>query len=249
MKEICFEFSGERIWFGCKQLEEILQSINKTVKPAHKKEIKDLLEKWMKLISFKMSFYSFYNDSDYYKVKELLFFYYIRDIMIEKDAWVPIDKPDLSEEDINKLKERAKRYGDYRYDVDNGWIGGLAQDLFSAYLREQGLDFHEYENDMEEGIDEYDILINGIKIDVKCATQDNYMEITPKVKVEEAKKKDYYVAMKYFSDIKKFVIIGYFYHDEFGSYPFKALYGAPFWGVKLYNAKPISELLEKISNE
>ena len=249
MKKICFVFSGVELWFTSKELVEILKSVTSFIKQNHKKEIEGLLQNWSQIISIKGTFFSFYNDEAYYKVKELLFFYHVRDRMVESGVWIPIDKPNLNTDEVNELKRRAKKYGDYRYSVDNGWLGVLAQDLFAEFLKQKGIAFEEFDENSSVSIDDYDLTIGRFKIDVKCATQLNYMEITPKVLVEFQKKKDFYVALKYFSDVRKFFIIGYFLHNELNNYPFKALYGTPFWGVKLYNAKPISELFLLVGNE
>jgi len=198
------------------------------------------------MVGFKFNYFCFINEFDYYIIKEMLFLYWIRDEMIKRKKWIILDSINLTEEKINEYKRKAKFFGEYRYDKDNGWIGVYAQEIFCEYLKKNNINFEKWEEVTQ--IDEYDIKIGKIKIDVKCATQSNYLEMTPKVLVEDKNKKDYYVALKYFEDINKLVIVGYFEHEDLWGYPFKVLYGTPFWGVKLYNAKPFLHLLETIIN-
>ncbi|GAH88727.1 unnamed protein product, partial [marine sediment metagenome] len=122
------------------------------------------------------------------------------------------------------------------------------EELINNFLK--GLKFKEFKDEKKfDGITNgYDIKINDYKIDIKCATQLNYLEITPKVIVEQEKIKHFYIASKWFDNTNTVVIIGYFEHSDITNYQFKFLYGTPYWAVKLYDAKPISDLINKLKN-
>lgn len=249
MPSICFEFSGHKFWFTEEDLLRSLNSINPFIKNKHKENRDILIKRWSNIVKKVSNYFSFTDDYYYYVIKELLFFYCIKDEMVNSNVWIPLDVPHLTQFEISKLKERAKFYGEFRYDVDNGWLGVLAQDLFRNYIESLGFSYQENDLDFEGAPDDFDLLIKNIKLDVKCATQSNYVEITPKVRVEEDKIKDYYVAMKYFKNLNQIIILGYFDHNDLGLYPFKVLYGTPYWGVKLYSAKPFSHLLGILNND
>ncbi|MHB1702809.1 MAG: hypothetical protein ACYCS0_01130 [bacterium] len=252
MKKIKFTFQGNIIDVDESNLKKFLQNISNPLK-RHKPEIDYIINHWDEIIAKKDEYFMFKNENDYYKVKELSFFYNknLKNFMIKNNIWISIKIPNLAEENIVKFKKRSKKYSEYRYDVDNGWKGVLAQDLITEYFKSQiykkkiDLELEEYTSE-KEGVDDFDILLNKFKIDIKCATQPNYVEMTPKVNVEESKPKDFYIASKIFDD-DELVIIGYFEHIDIGNYPFKFLYGTPYWGVKLYNAKPINMLLKTIT--
>ena len=249
MPKICFEFSGHKFWYSDAELLHKLRAINKYEKSKHQQDIQKIIQKWPNITKEANGYFAFSDDYYYFLIKELLFFYSIREEMLSNKAWIALDVPTLSDAQKQILKDRAKAYGEYRYDVDNGWLGVLAQDLFRDFMGNHGFDYEEYEIDSSGNTDDFDLLINNIKIDVKCATQSNYVEITPKILAELEKKKDYYVALKYFDNNKKVIILGYFDHSDLGLYPFKVLYGTPYWGVKLFSAKPFSDLLGILENE
>lgn len=257
MKTIKFVFQGETIPINETQLKNFLKNITNPLK-KHKPEIDYIIKNWGKIITYSKNndYFMFTNEIDYYKVKELVFLYNnkLKDNMIKKNIWISIKISNLSEEDIMKFKETAKKYNEYRYNVDNGWKGVFAQykitDYFKSQIDERKIDLklEEYVSEREGVIDDFDILLNKFKIDIKCATQPNYLEMTPKVDVEEKKPKEFYIASKIFSN-DELVIIGYFEHIDIGNYPFKFLYGAAYWGVKLYNAKPINMLFKTITGK
>lgn len=251
-KKICFHFMGRNIWITFTALREFLRKVANqyVLKKQHKEEATYLADNLDTLVKTRKNspYFQMKDEKDYQRIKELLFFYHIYEDMVDAGVWIELPTPHLNTEDIEALKSRAKGYGDYRYSVDNGWRGVLAQDLVTKYLQEKGIDVKIYDA-TTSGIDEYDIKVGRLKLDVKCATQENYVEMTAKVNVEATAVKDYYIAVKYYDSLRVFVIIGYFEHDDLGKYPFKFLYGAPYWGVKLYDAKPIHKLIERLLSE
>lgn len=252
-KEICFEFMGKQFWLTLAELRDFLEKITaegNAINPAHSSKAQNLLRRLdQSVISPQNSpYFQFKIEADYYKMKELLFCYHIVEEMIDSGLWIELPMPQLSSEKIVSFEARAKRYSDYRYNVDNGWRGVLAQDLVTDYLSSLGIRLQRYEG-TSQGIDEYDICVGTIRVDIKCATQANYIEMTPKVIVATSKVKDYYIATKFFENRNSIVIIGYFDHADLGCYPFKVLYGTPYWGVKLYNAKPLRNLIDLLRSE
>jgi len=174
----------------------------------------------------------------------------VREEMIKRKVWFKIG--DIYEAEHNKgnLEEKAKSYGNYRYKKDFGWLGVYAEEKTKEFFRKHiGISFKEWEAENKkvkreqwiDKIDEYDMKISGNTVDVKCATQPHYIEITPKVVVEKEVPKDIYIATKFFID-KNLYLIGFFYHNDIEKYPISQKYGAKYYQVKLYNARCLKGL-------
>lgn len=230
----------------------------KKVKPNDTEFIKNLIETWDSRVKKKdIGYFQFKDCCDYYKVKKCLFLYSGNVIdKLVRDYNLPV-LAGFTEEEGQKYKDEVSKYTKYRYRVDQGHIGLIAQQRFLDFLMKNSnikAEPFEHRENRKDKTDDFDIKVHlpsgkEITIDVKCATQDDYVYITPKITVELNKKKDFYVAMKYYRSLNKFVVFGYFLHDDLLNYEFKVLYGNPFFGVLIYDAKPIDKLIFQITKE
>jgi len=197
-------------------------------------------------------------DNDKRILRELYFLHSedLRKQMLERGHWVVLGNKEDAESRKKELKRQAESYGEHRYNIDNGWLGVYAEDKVKEYFKKKlKISFEEWESKMIEkeledwinNVDEFDIRISDKTIDVKCATEPHYIEITPKVNVENRIPKDIYIATKFFNDGKLY-LIGYFNHEDLTRYPVTRRYGARYYQVKIYDAKCINEFLLELKN-
>ena len=195
-------------------------------------------------------------ERDMEDLRELCFLYdeSIREKMIAKGHWRIIGSLEEAKGKEKYYRERAESYGEYRYPIDNGWLGAYAEDKVKTYFREDlRVSFKEWEPEdsetsraWQDKVDRFDIKISNRTIDVKCATEPHYVEITPKVVVENEFPKDVYIATKFFEDGMLY-LIGFFQHKDITSYETKRLYGTEYYAVKIYDARCIDELLNDLN--
>ncbi len=233
--------------FSVKEIQEFLELICK--KPVrYRQESCDILEKLNKGE----------NLTDYDKdILRAIYFLHneeVKDSMVKEGLWKVIGCRCEAEKRKEELKNRAQSFGKYRYEKDKGWLGVYAEDKVKEYFRNMDISFKPWSERKEEfknwtdSINGYDIKVGNLTIDVKCATEPHYVEITPKVNVENEKPKDVYIATKFFDDGCLY-LIGYFLHKEITKYPQTQKYGAKYYQVKLYDARCINDLLEKLKNQ
>lgn len=173
----------------------------------------------------------------------------VREEMIKRKVWFKIGNICEAERNKDRLEKKAKFYGSYRYEKDYGWLGVYAEEKTKEFFRKKCISFKEWETENKkvkseqwiDNVDEYDMKISSSTVDIKCATQPHYIEITPKVEVEKEVPKDIYIATKFFID-KNLYLIGFFYHKDIKKYPINQLYGAKYYQVKLYKARCLKEL-------
>ncbi|MEM3829006.1 MAG: hypothetical protein QXP36_07330 [Conexivisphaerales archaeon] len=250
----CFSFNESELKMELSNIVNGSISGNYTIKKVKDNDMEfilDLIRNWDFRIGRKNIGYFYFKDScDYYKVKKCLFLYSsnVIDKLIENYNLQILRG--FTEEEKRKFKSEVIGYTQKRYNVDRGYIGLIAQHRFLEFLKHRDIKAEPFEHDVNRSdkTDDFDIkvtLLNykEITLDVKCATRDDYVYITPKIIVEVNKKKDYYIAMKYYESHNIFVVFGYFSHDDLLSYSFEVLYGNPFFGVLIYDTKPIENLL------
>ncbi len=178
----------------------------------------------------------------------------LREVMVKQKQWFVIGSKQEALKYKSKLETLAKSYGEYRYKKDYGWLGVYAERKVKKFMRDElKLSFKEWENSgnskknqWQNKVDQYDIKIYNKNIDVKCATQPHYLEITPKVTVENEIPKDIYLATKFFDDGILY-LTGYIIHDDLTKYPKKRLYGAEYYAVKLYDTQCLNDLLNNLN--
>jgi hypothetical protein len=141
---------------------------------------------------------------------------------------------------------KATKKGKYRYSGVEAWKGVVCELIVSAWLRykfsrlyigikeAKGLDC--------SGVyDDYDMLINGKKIEIKSATKYSYKSIMPKVYDVEIKPKDFYIGAKYNETVtpNEVEVIGYIKHSDILKYPKDRNKGAEYYNIPLIDLKPI----------
>ena len=261
MSKIYFTFAEQVYSVEQQDLKNSLCSIIDSRKIIrYKKDINYLISNWSSLFFIKGNYFCFKNDSHYQLVKDIYMVYSVklREKMINKGFWYNLS---IREEDFSKAKEIFNLFqkGTFRYNIDNGMEGILAEivvakffkNKFSSKINLSG--FLDPENDFTSSeIDSSDFYIKNeyndeIKFDIKCATESHYVEITPKIIVEQENQKDYYIVTKFMKDINRIIILGYYEHSDLVSFgTSKVLYGTAYWGMKISNAKNINKLFKLI---
>lgn len=192
---------------------------------------------------------------DIINLTEIFFLYNksIREEMVLKENWYIIGSMEEAEKQKDLLQKKAKTYSFYRYEKDYGWLGVYAEEKTKNFFKEKlKIEFEEWSIAEKEftqkeqwvnKIDRYDIKIFDKTVDIKCATQPHYIEITPKVIVENKVPKDIYIATKFFDD-NNLYLIGFFEHNDITKYAQDQKYGADYYKVKIYEARCLKELFQ-----
>jgi len=264
MSKIYFTFAEEVYLVEQQALKTSLLSIINSGKAVrYKQEINDLISNWNSLFYFKGSYFCFKNDSHYQLIKDIYIVYSekLREKLIDDGLWYSIT---IEDQDQNKAEEIFNLFktGKFRYNVDNGMEGILAEIVVAKFFKNKFFDkihlsgFLDPDHDYSSSeIDSSDFYIKNDyhkekKFDIKCATASHYVEITPKIIVEEQNKKDYYIVTKFMKDINRIIILGYYEHSDLVSFGIsKVLYGTAYWGMKLSNTKNINKLFKLIEEE
>ena len=146
----------------------------------------------------------------------------------------------------NQISEFEKiKEGQWRYADVEAWRGIVCEMLasewlskrFNVNLKAKGLD--------TSGVyDEYDLMINNKKIEIKSATKNYFRYIMPKTYDVNNKPKDIYIGAKYNETIQpnKVYIIGFIKRDEILCFPIKQNKGAPYYEIPFTALKEINEL-------
>lgn len=132
--------------------------------------------------------------------------------------------------------------GSWRYSDVEAWRGIVCEMLTSNWLKElyaieisaKGLD--------DSGIvDDCDMIINGIKIEIKSATKNYFRYLMPKIHDVRDKPKDIYIGVKYNETIEpnEIQILGYIKRTEILKFPVKQNKGAPYYEIPLTALHPI----------
>jgi len=164
---------------------------------------------------------------------------------MEKNMIVEIE---VTQKDIDFAKKQIEEFkkidaGSWRYKNVEAWRGIVCEMLTSKWLEEnfnvtksaKGLD--------NSGIvDDYDLLINDKKIEIKSATKNYFKSLMPKIYDVRDKPKDFYIGVKYNETItpNRIEILGYIKGDEISNvYPIEQNKGAPYYNIPLTDLKPI----------
>ena len=155
----------------------------------------------------------------------------------------------VTEDDILFAKNQIAEFekiaeGKWRYTDVEAWRGVVCEILVSRWLetkynvtvKAKGLD--------TSGIyDEYDLIINGKKIEIKSATKNYFKYLMPKIHDVQNKPKDLYIGAKYNETVEpnKIYILGFIERAEILKYPVKQNKGAPYYEVPLSALKEINE--------
>ena len=156
----------------------------------------------------------------------------------------------VTEEDINFAKKQISEFekieeGKWRYSDVEAWRGVVCEMLVSNWL---GLKFNV--NVKAKGLDtsgiydEYDLIINSKKIEIKSATKNYFKYLMPKIHDVINKPKDIYIGAKYNEtvDPNKVYILGFIKREEILVFPIRQNKGAPYYEIPLNALKEINEL-------
>ena len=91
--------------------------------------------------------------------------------------------------------------------------------------------------------DDYDMIINAKKVEIKSATKNYFRYLMPKIHDVRDKPKDIYVGVKYneTTEPDEIQILGYITRSEILKYPVKQNKGAPYFEVPLSELLPIDQ--------
>lgn len=156
----------------------------------------------------------------------------------------------VTQEAIKRAKQQISEFekteaGQWRYQNVEAWRGVVCEMLVSEWLAERfdvtvpakGLD-------TSGNVDDYDLIINGKKVEIKSATKNYFSYIMPKVDDVDNHPKDIYIAAKYNETVEPNVvqILGFMSGAEIKKYPKDQKYGAPFYKVPIHAFNDVSGL-------
>ncbi|MFR3557137.1 MAG: hypothetical protein ACLTUN_01290 [Paraclostridium sordellii] len=150
----------------------------------------------------------------------------------------------LAKQQIEEFRKTSK--GKFKYSGVNSWRGIVAEFIVSDWLNTiTNVDIHSKGVDTSGKYDDYDILVNNLKVEVKCATEYYHKFITPKVKLVTDKPKDIYIGCKYHSRSKSYdevEIIGFTEVKFIKNCNISQMHGAAYYEVPLSDLIPIEKL-------
>ena len=161
-------------------------------------------------------------------------------------------KINVTDQDIIYAKEQIiefekTRSGKYRYQNVKSYRGIICEMLTSNYLNKYfnvsvkatGL---VYKGNELDDIDDFDMVINGKKVEIKAATKNHFNYIMPKVYCVNNKPKDIYIGCKYNETVQpnEVQIIGFMYKKDIIKYPIKKNKGASYYEIPLKDLRPLN---------
>lgn len=182
--------------------------------------------------------------------KDILFKY--DSSVIEMDRFLRIE---VGREDLAWAQEQIRRFeatGVYRYRGVDAYKGVAGERVISRYLKALFPQIVLNRPIGEgEAVDEFDFRLGDITCDIKCSTQLHYASVTPKVPVENAVPKDYYIGARYDDRDPAdpcVYVIGFLAHSEILRYRIDKKYGAPYYEVSLLDMHNFRDLLIYFGN-
>lgn len=163
---------------------------------------------------------------------------------------------DVTEEIKRKAKEQVKEFeqtqkGSYRYKGVKAWRGVACEFIASDWLT-KNFDVEEEAKGLDTSgkYDEQDMIINKKKIEIKSATCFGYGHIMPKAALEQEKKKDIYIGVKYNELIEpnQILIVGFMEGSKVINYPQEQNKGVPYYKVPISDLIPIKKLREYLGS-
>lgn len=158
----------------------------------------------------------------------------------------------VSDEDISFAKQQIadfEKISSWRYSDVQAWRGIVCEMLTSRWLEQN---FHVQERakglDTTGIVDEYDMLVNGKKVEIKSATKNYFKYIMPKI---HDKPKDIYIGARYNETIhpNEVQILGSITHSKVIKYPIKQNKGSPYYEVPIADLVPIGGGLDRFIGE
>lgn len=147
----------------------------------------------------------------------------------------------------NQIEEFKKiEAGSWRYNGVEAWRGIVCEMIASRWLSEKFNVQEEATGLLPTGIeDDYDLIVNGITVEIKSATKNYFRSIMPKIHDVNDHPKDIYIGVKYNETVEpnQIQIIGYMNRDAILTYPIEKNKGAPYYNVPLAHLTPIESLI------
>jgi hypothetical protein len=154
---------------------------------------------------------------------------------------------DVSSTDIDFAKKQIEEFkkisaGKWRYSGVEAWRGIVCEMLTSKWL-ESNFNVNEIAKGLDSTgiVDDYDLLINNKKVEIKSATKNYFKSIMPKIYDITSKPKDFYIGVKYneTTNPNTIKIIGYITREDILKYPIEKNKGASYYNVPLTALKKI----------
>jgi hypothetical protein len=158
-------------------------------------------------------------------------------------------KIQVNKKDILFAKKQIEAFekiqaGKWRYKNVEAWRGIVCEILTSNWLEDnfkvqrsaKGLD--------DSGIiDDFDILINFKKVEIKSATKNYFRYLMPKIYDVRNKPKDIYIGVKYNETVEpnEINILGYIKRSDILNFEIEQNKGAAYYKIPLNVLKPITE--------
>lgn len=160
----------------------------------------------------------------------------------------------VKSEFIAKAKEQIKAFeqieaGSWRYTNVEAWRGIVCEFVVQEWLKDNFIIEVEAKGLDTSGIvDECDVVINGIKIEIKSATKNYFRSLMPKVHDIDTTPKDIYIGAKYNETVEpnEVQIIGFIKLEDIKKYPKRQNKGAPYYDIPLTDLTDINELKNNI---
>jgi hypothetical protein len=154
----------------------------------------------------------------------------------------------VTEENKQFAKQQIEAFekidaGSWRYVGVEAWRGIVCEILTSKWLSEKfKIDKEAKGLDTSGIVDDYDLLINGKKVEIKSATQNYFKYLMPKIHDVNDKPKDIYIGVKYNETVEpnEIQILGFIKPTDIKKYPIKKNKGAPYYEVPLAILKEIN---------
>ncbi len=153
----------------------------------------------------------------------------------------------VSSNDIDFAKKQIEEFektnaGKWRYTGVEAWRGIVCEMLTSKWL-EKNFKVNAVAKGLDTSgiVDDYDLLINNKKIEIKSATKNYFKSIMPKIYDINHKPKDFYIGVKYNETTtpNTIEIIGYITRKDILNYPIEQNKGAPYYNIPLSVLKKI----------
>jgi hypothetical protein len=155
----------------------------------------------------------------------------------------------VTHEDISFAKAQIEAFekidaGQWRYKGVEAWRGIVCEMVVSKWLQ-QNFKVDEIAKGLDtSGIeDDYDLIINNKKVEIKSATKNYFRYLMPKIHDVNNHPKDIYIGAKYneTTEPNKVYILGSIKRDDILRYPIKQNMGARYYEIPLAALKEINE--------
>lgn len=155
------------------------------------------------------------------------------------------DLVELAKQQVAAFEKET--FGQYRYSGVEAWKGIVCELLVQKWLESEGYNFEQKAKGLDTSglVDKCDIVINGVKIEVKSATKYFYKSIMPKVyDFADNVQKDILIGAKYNETTRpeSIDILGFITVQDAIKFPKKQNKGAPYYDIPLGRLTPMSKL-------